>query len=208
MEVLLPCDDLYLRSTITQRPNYDCPRHAKLSPNVESELAQLLKKEIEYHQQVELLKSDLKRRFDWTNLAAFNTIDTSRYGSLAFNNITSFCRLNGYHASEGEIIAVIRRLDIDADQRINFEEFCQTMHGSDLLPEAGHDDPKRADREDAYFAHTSPPRSNRKRSPTRCDARDFEEIKTQSIPLHSHGSNASQASSTSFRASALKASSS
>ena len=71
MEVMLPCDDLYLRSVVTQRPSYDCARHARLSPIIEKELARLLQLEIEYHQQIELLKGDLKRRLDWTNLSAF-----------------------------------------------------------------------------------------------------------------------------------------
>ena len=35
MEVLLPCDDLYMRSVITQRPSYDCPKHMRLGFTVE-----------------------------------------------------------------------------------------------------------------------------------------------------------------------------
>ena len=49
MEVLLPCDDLYMRSVITQRPSYDCPRHMNLTFTIEKQLSLLLKQEIEYH---------------------------------------------------------------------------------------------------------------------------------------------------------------
>ena len=35
----------------------------------------------------------------------------------------SFLCNTGYHASESEVIAIIRRLDLDADQRVSFEEF-------------------------------------------------------------------------------------
>ena len=31
MEVMLPCDDLYLRSEVTQRHSRDCPTHQMLS---------------------------------------------------------------------------------------------------------------------------------------------------------------------------------
>lgn len=49
MEVVLPCDDLYMRSVVTQRPSYDCPPSQCLSFTVEKELALLLQKEVEYH---------------------------------------------------------------------------------------------------------------------------------------------------------------
>lgn len=71
MEVLLPCDDLYMRSVITQRPNYDCPRYQNLSFTIEKQLALLLKLEIEYHQNLEVAKNNLKRRLDWSNMRAF-----------------------------------------------------------------------------------------------------------------------------------------
>jgi len=46
---MLPCDDLYLRSEVTQRHSRDCPPHAMLSSPVERELAFLIEKEIEFH---------------------------------------------------------------------------------------------------------------------------------------------------------------
>ena len=71
MEVLLPCDDLYMRSVITQRPSYDCPRYQNLSFTVEKQIALLLKLEIEYHQNIEEMRRSLKRRLDWNNMKAF-----------------------------------------------------------------------------------------------------------------------------------------
>lgn len=50
MEVMLPCDDLYLRSEVTQRHSRDCPPTQMLSSQVERELAFLIEKEIEFHQ--------------------------------------------------------------------------------------------------------------------------------------------------------------
>ena len=127
MEVLLPCDDLYMRSVITQRPSHDCPRYATLSFTIEKQIAHLLKCEIEYHVAMENLKIGLKRRVDWSNLRAFNTIDNRGEGFLNFNNLMNFCRMNSYRATESEVIAMVRRLDIDADQMINFNEWNEMM---------------------------------------------------------------------------------
>ena len=44
MQVMLPCDDMYLRSVATQRPNYPVGPYSKLSPIVEKELTYLLEK--------------------------------------------------------------------------------------------------------------------------------------------------------------------
>ena len=35
--------------------------------------------------------------------------------------------MNGYNASEAEITAIVRRLDIDADEHITFHEFSALM---------------------------------------------------------------------------------
>lgn len=115
MEVLLPCDDLYMRSVVTQRPNYDCGPYERLKFTVEKQVAHLLQKEVEYHRAVEIMKYDLKGLRDWSDVKAFNSVDSRRQGFLDYNNILNFCRMNNYRASEAEIIAVVRRLDIDAD---------------------------------------------------------------------------------------------
>lgn len=44
MQLLLPCDDMYLRSAATQRPNYKVGRYDRLPSPVERELANLLEK--------------------------------------------------------------------------------------------------------------------------------------------------------------------
>jgi hypothetical protein len=44
MQMMLPCEDLYLRSAATQRPNYTVGRYDRLSPIVEKELSTLLER--------------------------------------------------------------------------------------------------------------------------------------------------------------------
>lgn len=90
-------------------------------------MALLLKYEIEYHIDMERVKHELKRRADWSDMRAFQTIDNRGEGFLNYNNIMNFCRMNSWRASEAEIIAIVRRLDVDADQRVNFNEWKDTM---------------------------------------------------------------------------------
>ena len=156
MEVVLPCDDLYMRSVVTQRPSYDCAKTERLSFSVEQQVALLLKLEVEYHKHVAIVKSDLKRRSDWSDMRSFNSVDIHRDGFITYNNTMNFLRLNGMRASEGEVIAIIRRLDIDADQKITFEEWCKTMQDNNDLELPLHQDPTSPMREDPYFRHTSP----------------------------------------------------
>lgn len=94
---------------------------------IEQQIANLIKLEIEYHIYTEGVKNSLRRRFDWTNLSAFQSIDSRREGFLDFSNIMNFCRRNNFYASESDVIAIVRRLDEDADQRITFDEFDTMM---------------------------------------------------------------------------------
>jgi len=112
---MLPCNNMYLRSLATQRPNYTITRYDRLPPIVEKELTILLEKEIRYHNRVERLKQELQRRYDFTPRAAYECVDTLRYGAIDERSIQSFLKLNGYYATESELTAIIRRLDIDAD---------------------------------------------------------------------------------------------
>lgn len=38
-----------------------------------------------------------------------------------------FLKNNGYYPTEDEVIAVVRRLDLDADCKINYAEFCEAI---------------------------------------------------------------------------------
>ena len=54
-------------------------------------------------------------RPDYNTLAAFNCIDCTNEGVLNHRNIAQFLRLNGHNASDAELIAIVRRIDADAD---------------------------------------------------------------------------------------------
>jgi len=132
MQIMLPCDDMYLRSAATQRPNYPISPHAFLAPSVEKDLTELLEREIRWHSRVEVRKHDLQKRYDWTGAAAFNSIDTLRLGFIEHRHIADFLKKNGHYATESELIAIIRRLDVDADQKITFDEWCEAIRPAGL----------------------------------------------------------------------------
>ena len=100
MEVLLPCDDLYMRSVVTQRPNYECSVYERLKASIERQIAYLLEKEVEYHRAIEIFKYELKSMRDWSDLKAFNSVDSHRQGYIDYNSIMNFCRMNGFRATE------------------------------------------------------------------------------------------------------------
>lgn len=165
MEVLLPCDDLYMRSVITQRPSHDCPSYMKLGFAIEKQIALLLKHEIEYHAYLEQVKRSLRSRADWSDMRAFQTIDSRGEGVLNFNNIMNFCRLNGFRATESQVIAIVRRLDEDADQFITFDEWSEMMEDQGELEPAIHGGGP--EKQDPYFFHTSPAKSYQTRASPR-----------------------------------------
>ena len=120
---------------------------------------------------LEQLKHDLKRRMDWNNMKAFQTIDNRGEGVLNYNNIMNFCRMNSFRASEAEVIAIVRRLDVDADSCITFQEWNEMLQNQEELSAAIHGlaptVERLQDHEDPYFRHTSPSRSFQTRSPQR-----------------------------------------
>jgi Ca2+-binding EF-hand superfamily protein len=116
MQMILPCDNLHLRSEASQRMTgkYD-PRMGRLAPSVERSLTDFLEREINLHLKTEGIKVNMKGRYDWNLNAAFSCCDTTQEGYLNGRNIQTFLRLNGHFASDEEIIAIVRRMDADAD---------------------------------------------------------------------------------------------
>ena len=69
------------------------------------------------------MKRTLENSYDFTFKKAFASIDDWNYGYLDQNNIKRFLRANGHVATKEELIAVLRRFDVDGDAKINLQEF-------------------------------------------------------------------------------------
>lgn len=54
---------------------------------------------------------------------AFNSIDDWNYGYIDRKNMKAFLKKHGYLAKNDEVMAIIRRMDLDADARLCRSEF-------------------------------------------------------------------------------------
>ena len=66
---------------------------------------------------------EANKDFDYNK--AFHTIDDWSYGFIDRRNLKSFLRKHGHLGSNEEIMAIIRRLDLDADARLSKQEFIE-----------------------------------------------------------------------------------
>lgn len=124
LQIILPCLNHKLRASTTQRIVQRCEPTDFLAIDVEQDLSRLFKKEIEYHIETELLKQRLESMEDWSPEAVYSTVDTSNITYIDIKLIDSFFKR--YSAKGIEIedhAAIIRRLDLDNDSRLNKDEF-------------------------------------------------------------------------------------
>jgi Ca2+-binding EF-hand superfamily protein len=80
------------------------------------------------------IKRELNIRYDWNARAAFETIDSLRDYTLNQRNIQTFLRLNGLIATDSEVIAIIRRLDTDGDNKVSLDEFAEAIRPAVVIP--------------------------------------------------------------------------
>lgn len=123
IQVLLPCENAFLRAAATQRPNNEVPKGEFLHKSVERALSQLIFKEVRYQLKVDQLKRQLENQYDFSFKKAFQAIDDWTYGYLDRNNIKRFLRSAGHVATSSELTAILRRFDMDGDAKINYKEF-------------------------------------------------------------------------------------
>lgn len=58
---------------------------------------------------------------------AFNSIDDWNYGFVDRKNLKSFLRKHGHVSTNEEVMAIIRRMDLDADARLSKDEFISSL---------------------------------------------------------------------------------
>ena len=99
MQILMSCENGYLRAAAAQRPNQKLLKDQSLSNRVERSLAHLLMREINIHAKLENFKRALEQMYDFTPVAAFNTIDDCNLGYLDEKSLKRFFRSMGHVAS-------------------------------------------------------------------------------------------------------------
>ncbi len=123
IQMVLPCEDQYLRKVTQDRAPFRVGRWDYLPRDIEMELVRLIECELHLMKRLEVQKQELEYRHDYSVVGAFRTIDRYNEGSLNTFNIDNWLKQNNHFASEREIIALIRRMDTDGDCKVSFEEF-------------------------------------------------------------------------------------
>ena len=73
--------------------------------------------------QCEMLKQDLATCYDFNLDACYKVIDDCNFGFIDTSNLKRFLVKCCIYASDALLISIIRRMDLDADARLNKREF-------------------------------------------------------------------------------------
>lgn len=82
-----------------------------------------------------MLVRDLERAPDYSIQAAFRTIDCHNEGYINLANLTHFFKKHGDYLIQNEVYAILRRIDVDGDAKISFNEF-RSFFQNHLSPDA------------------------------------------------------------------------
>lgn len=104
-----------LRKQVEKRPNRYIGRYDFLPRPVELALTSLIEKEIDLQLRMEHTKRELERRPDFSTIDAFNAIDDYGFRFIDHANVQRFLRRYGFAANSADLVAIIRRLDLNAD---------------------------------------------------------------------------------------------
>jgi hypothetical protein len=128
MQLLVPCENEYLRCKVTQKSPYRVEKHQTMSPSLERELCALLYEgEILTFRACEERRKDLARRHDFSTYACFRAVDELNEGEINVDNMRGFLKRAGHYPTEEEVIAIIRRVDTNADSSISYAEFSEAI---------------------------------------------------------------------------------
>jgi len=128
MQLLVPCENEYLRCKVTQKAPYRVEKHQSINPALERELCALIYEgEILTFRACEERRKDLVRRHDFSTYACFRAIDALTEGEINLDNMRAFLKKAGHYPTEEEVVAIVRRLDTNADSSICYAEFSEAV---------------------------------------------------------------------------------
>lgn len=135
--MILPCDNLTLRSQAAQRPAGALMQDGPGGPRIfisyatEKMLVDFLTAELDLQLRLDVLAKQLATKVDWNPYSAFRMIDAAGEGVLNYRNIQDFLRNLGHYANDQQVIGIVRRFDSDADQVVRMQEFLELVTPSD-----------------------------------------------------------------------------
>ncbi len=128
MQILIPCENEILRCKATQQDPYRVGKDEPLTLSLERELTSVLYDgEICGFRRCEEARKDLVKRHDFSTYACFRAVDLLNEGEINLDNLRAFMKRAGHYPNEEEIVAAVRRLDLDADSSINYAEFSEAL---------------------------------------------------------------------------------
>lgn len=127
IQIMLPCEDNILRNITIDRPSVRVGRFDRLPIDIEHSMAAVIEKEVILARRVEAGKRDLELGLDYTSTAAFRSVDRYNSGLITTVNLGAFLRDQGHWASEGELLAIVRRIDTDGDASIDLREWAEFL---------------------------------------------------------------------------------
>lgn len=94
--------------------------------------------EIKFHLILEQLKKELESCSDFSSRRAFKAMDELNYNFINEANLKIFLRKMGHHVVKKELVAILRRLDLDGDSKISYHEFIEAIKpvSPEILPKA------------------------------------------------------------------------
>ena len=115
--LVLPSEMPELRKELLSRNVYPVPLFVKQT------VARHVELEASYQEQLEKLRVSLSNRIDFNPMDAFRTVDVDRLNFINFYEIRDFLRRNGYSICIQDVDGIIRRIDVDCDLKLNYQEF-------------------------------------------------------------------------------------
>ncbi|OMJ95043.1 hypothetical protein SteCoe_1748 [Stentor coeruleus] len=122
----LPSTNNLLRDLAQQRiPS------SRITLDIEFLLARLFDKELSFQRRLESLKQDLASRYDFSMISAFSLLDFPSTSFITRDKLYSFLRRNGKLVYDDDIDALLRRMDIDGDERLSYSEFADSLRAQE-----------------------------------------------------------------------------
>ena len=128
--MLLPCTDNVQRNITLNRPSQRVSRFDSLPFDIERALLTIIEKEVDMQRRLDILKSSLSVRYDFSPMAAFRAVDKYNAGRIDTFSTGNFLRTQGHYATETELLAIVRRIDTDGDAKLDYSEFAEFLSSS------------------------------------------------------------------------------
>lgn len=101
-------------------------------------MARLLLFELSYAGQLEQMKRKLTSQFDFSAQQLYRELDDCNMQFIDFVSMKRFLQKCGIVMSSCRIIAIVRRLDVDADAKLSKSEFMEAITPQEPIPVNKH----------------------------------------------------------------------